>query len=95
MLDIPISLDRPRLVREIGREPVETEYLSRFLIDTRYVDPRNELDSGWLVGVIRSTVDVDTVDPVLVCALVSVRMEEYGRVVRLIEEEFVREVDRG
>ena len=44
-------------------------YFATSLIDTWNVDAGHELDGGWLVWVLGTAVDIDTVDAVLVGAL--------------------------
>lgn len=44
-------------------------YLSRALINTGEIDARDELDSGRLIGISGTAVDLQAVDAVFVCAL--------------------------
>lgn len=50
----------------------QDSYFSGLLVDAWYVDTRNELDSWGVIRIVRPAMDLDTVYPVLMDALVSV-----------------------
>lgn len=69
-----VSKGQPEIFSWYVRGHMLFSYFAGFLIDTRYVNLGDELHDGWLVWVFGTTVDVDAVDAVLVCALIKVSL---------------------
>lgn len=65
----PVTLMFRTYLQQPGIEDISKTYLAGSRVDTRQVHFRLELNGWWFIWIGSSTVNVDTVDPILMYAL--------------------------